>query len=122
MHIEKTWIRLEDIRLFAYHGVCPQERSVGAYYHITLRIDVDFSRGLCSDRLEDTVSYADIFSRVREEMAIPSALLEHAAGRILKRLFLDFDPIRAANILLTKENPPMSADCQGAGVEISAHR
>ncbi len=52
----------------------------------------------------------------------PSKLLEHVAGRILQRLFDDFPSISRIRLTLTKENPPMGADCREAGVEIEAER
>ena len=55
-------------------------------------------------------------------MDIPSKLLEHVAGRILQRLFDDFSSISRIRLTLTKENPPMGADCREAGVEIEAER
>lgn len=39
-----------------------------------------------------------------------------------KRLFDDFSSISRIRLTLTKENPPMGADCREAGVEIEAER
>ena len=55
-------------------------------------------------------------------MDIPSKLLEHVAGRILQRLFDNFPSISRIHLTLTKENPPMGADCREAGVEIEAEK
>ena len=51
-------------------------------------------------------------------MSVPSALLEHVAGRMARRIFACFDGIEAVHLSITKVNPPMGADCGGAGVEI----
>ena len=59
-----------------------------------------------TDRLEGTVSYADLYESIKTEMDIPSKLLEHVAGRILQRLFDDFSSISRIRLTLTKENPP----------------
>ena len=75
-----------------------------------------------TDRLEGTVSYADLYESIKAEMDIPSKLLEHVAGRILQRLFDNFPSISRIHLTLTKENPPMGADCREAGVEIEAER
>ncbi len=122
MKIVQTQIILNKVKIFAHHGVLPQERTVGANFYVSLKIDTDFSNALTCDELSNTVSYADVYKRVCEEMATPSALLEHAAGRILSRLFSDFPTIEGIQLTLTKENPPMGADCQECGVEISARR
>lgn len=122
MTITNTSIHLHRVKLFAHHGVLPQERATGAYFYISLQAETDFGSALHTDELTGTVSYADLFEAVRQEMAVPSALLEHVAGRILHRIFRDFASVSAVHLSLTKENPPMGADCQGAGIEISARR
>ena len=115
-------IILKDIRLFAHHGVLHQERAVGAYFTLNLRIQTDFSRALETDDLAGTISYADAFEVVKAEMAVPSQLLEHVAGRICQALFDRFPAAEAIHLELLKENPPMGADCGGAGVALDVSR
>jgi len=115
-------IILKDIRIFAHHGVLPQERAVGAYFTLNLRIQTDFSRALATDDLAGTISYADAFEVVKAEMAVPSQLLEHVAGRICQALFDRFPAAEAIHLELLKENPPMGADCAGAGIALDVER
>lgn len=117
MKATSMYIRLEGIRLFAYHGVNPQENVVGANFLIDLRLKTDFSHAAQTDELSGTISYADVFERLKEEMKIPSKLLEHVCERIATRLFRDFPMIEAIDLRLSKENPPMGSDCQSVGVE-----
>lgn len=122
MKLQNTFLLLQGLRFYAYHGVDPQERAVGAQFTIDLRIETDFSRAIETDRLDGTVSYASVYETVKEEMRIPSALLEHAGGRIAKRLLRDFPAIRSVRLRLIKQNPPMGADCNGAGIELLMQR
>ena len=122
MIIDSSSIILKDIRIFAHHGVLPQERAVGAYFTLNLRIQTDFSRALATDDLAGTISYADAFEVVKAEMAVPSQLLEHVAGRICQALFDRFPAAEAIHLELLKENPPMGADCAGADVALDAVR
>jgi dihydroneopterin aldolase len=122
MKIKQTSLLLEDVKIFARHGVDPQEQKTGAYYYITLKADCNFQSALTSDDLSDTVSYADLFLIIKEEMATPSKLLEHVAGRILQRIFREHPGITEIRLDILKENPPMGADCKGAGVHICATR
>ena len=115
-------IILKDIRIFAHHGVLPQERAVGAYFTLNLRIQTDFSRAQATDDLAGTISYADAFEVVKAEMAVPSQLLEHVAGRICQALFDRFPAAEAIHLELLKENPPMGADCAGAGIALDVER
>ena len=122
MQITKSNITFKRMRIYAYHGVNPQERLVGAYFYIDLAITTDFQKAIDTDNIKDTINYADIFHLIKKEMSIPSQLLEHAAGRIIKCLFTKFNNIKEINITLTKENPPMGADIQHTGIEIHATR
>ena len=111
------YIHLKGLKLYAYHGVLPQENQVGAEYTIDLRLKTDFTQAAEPDRLEGTVNYAEVFNAVKKEMEIPSQLLEHVAWRIARRLLDDFPTISEVDIALYKQNPPMGADCSLVGVE-----
>jgi dihydroneopterin aldolase len=82
-----------------------------------LKLKTDFTRAAETDCLEGTVSYADIHAAVKEEMNIPSQLLEHVCQRIAHRLFHDFPSVESIDLSLYKENPPMGACAQRIGVE-----
>ena len=109
---------LREVRFHAFHGVMPQERKVGADFTVSLRIGVDLSLPVESDAVEDTLNYAMLYEVVRQEMAIPSQLLEHVAGGIGKAVFRHFPQVETVDVVLTKLNPPMGADCEGASVEL----
>jgi len=111
-------ISLEGLRFHAFHGVLPQERQTGHDYVADVTVAYDASRAMASDDIRDALNYAEVYQAVKEEMAVPSALLEHVCGRIARHLFDAFKEIDAVRIRLMKVNPPMGADCQGASVEL----
>ena len=117
--VDSSQILLKDLKIFAYHGVFPQERTVGAYFDLCLRVHYNISRACASDDVAHTLNYAELLQVVREQMLIPSALLEHVAARIGEAIFAQFKEATAVELKLTKLNPPMGADCDGAGVEVS---
>lgn len=118
MKLMSSKIYLRNVRFHAFHGVLPQERIVGNDYLVNLVLDYDFSSAMKTDDLQGTLNYAEVYQKVREEMAVPSKLLEHVAGRIVHRLFSDFPEIQKLQLSITKVNPPMGADSDGAGVEV----
>jgi dihydroneopterin aldolase len=114
---QKTFrIFLNDVRIYAYHGVMKQESRVGGWYRVSLAVDYDFSEALETDDVADTLDYSKLLDIVKREMQTPSKLIEHVAGRICKSLFSSFSNIHSAEIKITKENPPMGSDTAGAGV------
>jgi dihydroneopterin aldolase len=77
---------------------------------------------LDSDDVSDTLNYAELCELIRQEMAQPSCLLEHVAGRIARTVFSRFPRVLSLHISVTKENPPMGANCAGAGVEFTFNK
>ena len=122
MRINSSHILLENIRFFANHGVAAQETTIGNEFTINLRLKVDIAQAAETDEIEDTVSYAEVHRILKEEMDIPSRLLEHACKRIAEKLFNEFPAISDIEIKLSKRNPPMGADIDSASVEIQCTR
>lgn len=109
-------IELNQMPFYAYHGVLEQERCVGNHFCVSINAEVDAMRSTYTDALEDTISYADLYASVQDEMSQPSQLLEHVAGRIARRLFADFPRITRLRIQLTKHNPPILGEVPSASV------
>ena len=118
MQLQQSFIHLKGIHLKGYHGVLPQEKIVGNDYIINISIAIDLSKAIESDNLNDTISYAEVFDIVQNTMQIKCDLIEKVAGNIAKELFKAFENINELKISITKQNPPMGADCSGASVEL----
>ena len=118
MRLEQSIISLNDVRLYAFHGVMEQERRVGAEYSVDVRVHYYIKKAMESDDVADTLNYATLLDVVKREMAQPSNLLEHVAGRIGKAIFDSFPQTEAVELTITKMNPPMGALCAGAGVTL----
>lgn len=111
-------IFLENVKIYAYHGVLPEENVIGTYYILNTEIHTDLWKAAASDDLEDTISYAAINDIIHEEMEIKSKLLEHVAGRIILNLHKTFPQIDYIRLKITKTAPPMKGEMQGAGIEL----
>ena len=113
-------IELKGLRFHAFHGVLPQERTVGGDYEVDISVDYADERAVETDNVEDTLNYAELYDIVKEEMAIPSNLLEHVAGRIVKRIRETFGKVGNVTIAVTKLNPPIGGECKGASVRVKS--
>ena len=113
-----TSIIINKARFHAYHGVMPQEQTVGNDYEVSIQIGHDFTHAMQTDDLSHTISYADVYQIISQEMQTPSKLIEHLAGRICKKLFDTYPNITKIDLNIIKKNPPMGADCEGAGVRV----
>ena len=118
MRLTASYIHLRKVRFHAFHGVMSQEQLVGADFLLDLRVGYPLGQAMQSDEVGDTLDYASLYALVAREMQQPSKLLEHVAGRIAEAISKAFPQVTSIDLELTKLNPPMGADGEGAGVEI----
>lgn len=113
-------IKLNDIRIRAFHGVLEQEKIVGNNFLLDVTLYCDCNDALHTDNIKDTVSYADIYFLIKEEMSKKSNLLEHVCFRILDRIKKEYKTVKRVVVRITKENPPIGGDIRSASVEIDS--
>ena len=118
MRVERSYIFIKEARFYAYHGVMPQEQTVGQEFLVSVRAGVDINMAMEHDMVEVTLDYGKVYQVIKREMAVPSQLLERVAGRIGWALFDEFPQILSLDVSITKVNPPIGGDCGSAGVEI----
>ena len=112
------YIELKNMMFHARHGVLEREKKVGNTFTVSLKLYLNLSVAGQSDRLEDTLNYADVFEIVKKEMAIPSNLLEHVASRIVQAIKQAFPQIVKIQIRLAKLRPPVFGEMEEASVII----
>ena len=120
--ITHSTIFVNDIQLHAYHGVMPQEQLTGNDYLVSVSAQYPIDKAITTDEVQHTLNYAMVYDIVKEEMGISSKLVEHVAGRIAQHLMKQFADISAVQVRVTKLNPPMGAQCAGAGVGVEMTR
>ncbi|MBU4538658.1 MAG: dihydroneopterin aldolase [Weeksellaceae bacterium] len=109
-------ILLENLKIYAYHGVLPEETIIGTYFILNIEIHAYLWKATETDHLEDTINYAEINAIVHEEMKIPSKLMEHAAGRMMTKIKNTFPQITFISVKMTKTSPPMQGEMDGVSV------
>lgn len=109
-------IELKSMKFYARHGVGEQERTVGNYFVVDLLLTAPLENAVKSDDLNDTINYAKVYQVIKQEMDIPSDLLEHVAGRILSVLKVSFPQLEEIELKLSKLSPPLGGDVYSASV------
>ena len=107
------------MRFYAHHGCFEQERAIGIHFLVDLRFETDTARAERTDRISDTVSYLDVYQVVKEQMAIPSNLLENVARRICDAVLERFTAVDKVDVKVSKLNPPLGGQMESVSVEIS---
>ena len=114
-----SYIELKEIKIHAYHGVAKQERVVGNDYLVRVKVKYDISKAAQSDSVDDTINYAELYDIVKQEMDIPSNLLENVVYRIMNAIKNRFPTVEGGEVEIVKIKPPISGDVRGATVSIS---
>lgn len=115
-------VTLNKLKFHAMHGVLPQEKTVGHNFIVTAKLMCNFIDAMKTDMVEKTVDYGEVYNIIKNQMAKRAKLMENVAYRIIADIFYQFNSVSAVYISIFKENPPISAQCEGCGVEIEIKR
>lgn len=115
-------IELEGMEFHSYHGCLESERLNGNLFTVDFRGETDLRKASDSDALENTVNYGVIYDIVKAEMGIPSDLLEHVAGRIVRRVATEFPQLNRFSIRVSKKNPPVDGPVQWSRVTLTYNK
>jgi dihydroneopterin aldolase len=115
-------IKVENIRVFANHGCLAEETKIGSDYRVDLLVKANLSASAESDELDNTVDYVLLNNIVKDEMAIPSKLLETVAKRVLNRVFKESEMVKKATIFISKINPPIGGDVEMVTIKMTKKR
>jgi dihydroneopterin aldolase len=115
-------IKVENIRVFAYHGCLTEEKKIGSDYSVDLEVKANLKSSAESDMLTDTVDYVLLNRIIKEEMLKPAHLLETVAQRILTRIFKEASLVDEAVVWVSKLNPPIGGDVERVTIKMTESR
>ena len=114
----KHTIEVNGIKLYAFHGCLPEESKIGGNYIVDLTITTDFTGAAITDELIKTVDYVVVNQIVKEEMSVPSKLIEHVGQRIVNRIKQEVTNVDALRVKVTKVCPPINGDVDNVAIII----
>lgn len=115
---EAVTIEISGLSLYTHHGVSDSEREVGQRLMLDIRLDVGESDATVTDRVEDTVDYAEVCQLVALIAQQRShRTLERLCSSIADRLLADYE-LEAVWVKATKPEPPIPLAVDEVSVEI----
>ena len=115
-------IRLENIALFAHHGVTPQEQKLGQRFFIDVELTGDLTAAAREDDLSQTIDYEAVYFAVVEAFTErPYQLLEGAGWAVMTALFQKF-PAEEITVRLRKPSAPIDGILDTVEVELTRQR
>lgn len=113
-------IKIEDLEIYAHHGVMKEENVLGQKFLLTLELGVDTSLVGKTDELNDSINYAEVAHYVNTYLKEHTyRLIEAAAEHIAEELLLHF-PIKEVLVEVKKPWAPILLPL--SHVSVAIHR
>ncbi len=96
-------ILLEGLRFFGYHGLYPEERTLGQRFLVDVVAELDLRNAGQHDELDDTINYQSLYTAVRSIVeGEPMMLIEAVADRTARSILELFPQVTAAEVTVRK--------------------
>ena len=115
-------LELRGLSIYAHHGATDAEQEVGQRLEFELSLDVPDADALLTDRLEDTIDYAEVcdivaLAATERSYRTLERLCHVIAERLMERFGCETVRVRAA-----KPEPPLPLAIDEAAVEVTHER
>ena len=111
-------IRLNNVQIYAYHGLLPEEKQLGQKFQIDVELSADFNKACISDDIADTVNYERILEIINLTFKnFNKNLIESVANKIAEKILL-LDKVIDVLIKIRKPSVPINGICDSVEVII----
>lgn len=110
-------IRIRDLRIYAYHGVLPEETRLGQAFYVNATLFLSTREAGMTDNLEHSVSYAEVclfFEQFMKEHTYQ--LLESVAEQMARATLVRFPLLREIEIEIRKPQAPIPLPFESVSV------
>lgn len=113
----KTAIKINNIKLYGYHGVSKEEKILGQKFEIDVELVFQGNSDI-NDNIESTIDYSLICNDIKDEFFRDNYnLIEHLGSRIIDKLFERYN-LLYGKINIRKPNAPINATFDSVEVEV----
>lgn len=116
-------IIMQGMEFYGYHGVLPEEQSLGQRFIVDLELELDLRQAGETDDLMHTINYARVFELVNlvVEGGPPRRLIESVAQDIAAAVLFEL-PVLAVTVRVKKPQAPIPGHFAWMAVEIRRTR
>lgn len=112
-------ISINNLSVFAYHGVMPEENVVGQKFDISVDMYTDCSAAADEDDISKSVNYADVCRTVKEYVEENTYnLIETLAERLAEQLLLEYNDVEKLILEIKKPWAPVHMPLEDVSVRI----
>ena len=104
----ETFLKIENIELWARVGVLDEERKLGQFFSLDLFLWTDFEKCTVNDDIKNTIDYSKLIQILKDHSKkICCFTIEKYSNVILEIIDEEFK-LSKIKIILTKCNPPIN--------------
>lgn len=116
-------IYIEDLEVFANHGVFEEEKTLGQKFLVSAKLYLDLQKSGMSDNLEDTVNYGQICYDIEEVLTNHTFdLIETAAENVAQYVLSKYESIYRIKLKIKKPWAPIKMSLNHVAVEVDRSR
>ena len=99
-------VHLHNVVMHAHHGIYDEEEKSGSNYELNLDVNFD-EHDAKLEKINDTISYEELYGIVRKKMMVPTPLLEKVCEGIIRKIKHEFAGVREISISIYKLEAPI---------------
>ncbi len=110
---------IQDLEIYAFHGVNQEEKNMGQKFLISVELDVDLLEPGQSDDLTTTINYAKLCHELENEFLKQKYhLIERAAHKLCERILFNYPQVQRLKLTLKKPWAPIGKAIDYAAVQL----
>lgn len=112
-------ISIENLEVYAYHGVYPEENKLGQKFFLSLQLFIDTDRAVGQDDLTQSVNYGEVCFFLKDWMEKNTfCLIETVADRLAQAVLLQYPLVQRIILEVKKPNAPVSLPLESISVTV----
>lgn len=112
-------IKIDNLEIFAHHGVFQEEKKEGQYFYLDAELFLDLQEAGQTDDLLKTVHYGEVCELMNETFQRESYdLIERAGEVVIRKVLLAYPLIRKMVLTVKKPHAPIGLPFENVSVQL----
>lgn len=112
-------IRIDNLEVYAYHGVYDEEKEKGQYFYVNAELYTNTRKAGMNDDLDASTNYGTVCDFIHDFMTKHIYdLIETVAEQLAQALLLEFKLVKSVLLEIRKPHAPIEKEFESVSVEI----
>lgn len=112
-------IRIDNLEVYAYHGVYDEEKEKGQYFYVNAELYTNTRKAGMNDDLDASTNYGTVCDFIHDFMTKHTYdLIETVAEQLAQALLLEFKLVKNVLLEIRKPHAPIEKEFESVSVEI----